>query len=309
MTAARRLALFGALWALAGATGACGPPVRVIGRAGVSQDGDFRQPRALAVSAEGLVVIDRTGRLQIFDLEGGFLSSFTVVPGEVRRGLPVGVAWLPDGGLAVADTHGGRVRLLDRDGTLRRAYGGYGVEPGQFLYPQRVALDGEGNLVVTDHGLGKTNRVQVIAPDGRALRVFGGPRPEDGGLRRPMGIALLPDGGVYVADESAGIVHFDSEGRCLGPAPGWPADTGALLRGLCRTPDGTLYATDLEGDRLLRLDADGRPTGVFGEPGEDPGQFRQPWDVVWHDGYLYVADTGNHRVQRIDLSRARWGKP
>jgi len=284
----------------------CAPePPHVIGRPGVG-DGEFRSPRGVAVSDQGIAVLDRTGRLQVFELGGTVRHVLTIVPGDVRRGLPVGLAWLPDGRLAVADTHSSRVRLIDPGTADESVFGEYGVEPGEFLYPQRVCLRPDGDLVVCDHGMGTTNRIQILGIDGSPRSMFGGPEESDGGLARPMGVVTLPDGGCLVADQSAGIVRFGPDGTLVGRLPEWPFGEEVLAYGLCRAPDGTLYCTDLAGHRVLRLSADGALTGVLGGEGTEPGRFREPWDVAWYAGHLYVADMGNHRLQRFDAQRADW---
>lgn len=261
------------------------------------------------MSEQGLAVLDKTGRLQVLELDGTPRLSVEIVGGNARRGLPIGVAWLPDGRLAVADTHSSRVRLIDPVSTEETVFGEYGLAPGEFLYPQRLTLATDGDLVISDHGMGATNRIQRVGQDGASRLVFGGPLPEDGALVRPMGVVLLPDGEFLVADQRAGLVRFAADGSLRGPAPGWPYGEEVLVYGLTRAPDGTLYCTDLAGHRLLRLQPDGTPTGVLGGPGTQPGQFREPWDVAWHADHLYVADMGNHRVQRFHVEDADWREP
>jgi hypothetical protein len=52
----------------------------------------------------------------------------------------------------------------------------------------------------------------------------------------------------------------------------------------------------------------------WGTWGSGPGQFNDPFDVAIHGGDLYIADGGNHRVQRFDASPAiavesqAWGR-
>ena len=49
------------------------------------------------------------------------------------------------------------------------------------------------------------------------------------------------------------------------------------------------------------LAPDGKVLGVWGGPGAGPGQFRQPCGVAASsDGSVYVADTWNHRIQKLD---------
>jgi sugar lactone lactonase YvrE len=63
-----------------------------------------------------------------------------------------------------------------------------------------------------------------------------------------------------------------------------------------------LYATDDPGGRIIKIDlATGNRVGAYGQTGNGPLEFNAPYGVaiepVSHD--LYVAERGNHRVQRI----------
>lgn len=286
----------------------CGEPVVVFGRAGLG-DGEFRDPRAIAASERGVAVIDRSGRLQVFDADGRYLSQFAVAPGDVRRGLPCGVAWLADGNLAVADTHQSCLRIWSPEGASLARFGELGAEPGRFNMPQRVVELRDGALAVTDFGTGLCNRVQVLTREGVARLVFGGPEEEQGGLERPMGVLQREDGSFVVADQRAGLVRYGADGRFLGVFGDGKGAAGTLLYGLCRGDDGSLYASDIGHDRLLRFSPEGVRRGAFGRHGSAPGEFVEPWDVAWSGGRLYVADKGNHRVQRIDPERVAWEGP
>ena len=54
------------------------------------------------------------------------------------------------------------------DGTVWKHLGSRGTEPGQFTFPQAVAVTGAGALVVTD----SYHRVQVLTVDGATLLVL-----------------------------------------------------------------------------------------------------------------------------------------
>ncbi len=286
----------------------CGEPIVAFGRPGLG-DGEFRDPRAIAASAHGVAVVDRSGRLQLFDADGRFTGKFAVAGENVRRGLPCGLTWLADGNLAVADTHQGYVRIYTPSGAAVSHLGAFGAEPGQFNMPQRVAELADGRLAVSDFGTGLCNRLQLLTRDGRMLLSFGGPEPEKGGLERPMGVVPRDDGSFVVADQKQGLVLFAKDGRYTGPFGPGANRAGTLLYGLCRDGDGTYYASDIGHDRLLRVATDGVVTGSFGKSGGAPGEFLEPWDVAWSAGRLYVADKGNHRVQRIDPARVKWEAP
>ena len=70
-----------------------------------------------------------------------------------------------------------------------------------------------------------------------------------------------------------------------------------------------LYVADGAKARILRYGADGSFRGAFGALGPPPEGFRQPWDVAWFDGRLYVADMGNQRIARFDPDAVPWSHP
>jgi hypothetical protein len=70
--------------------------------------------------------------------------------------------------VVVADQMNNRLSLWRLgDGTVWKHLGSQGTEPGQFDYPQAVAVTGAGTLVVTD-----AYRVQVLTVDGAVLCVL-----------------------------------------------------------------------------------------------------------------------------------------
>ena len=61
---------------------------------------------------------------------------------------PVGLSVHPDGRVFVADTHYNRVLVFDRDGKELARFGGYGKEPGHFIYPTDIAFGNDGRIYV-----------------------------------------------------------------------------------------------------------------------------------------------------------------
>ena len=175
--------------------------------------------------------------------------------------------------------------------------------PGQFTFPAGLAVAADGSVYVVDRG---NNRVQHFDADGVFLDMWGEEGTGDGQLRLPQGIAAAPDGSVYVADlRNSRVVRFGPSGEFLssfgsiGTGDGqfaWPTDVAVAA-------DATVYVTDSGvsnggNNRVQRFSAEGEFLGSFGASGGRHGQFDDPQGVaVGGDGVLYVADTGNHRVQ------------
>ena len=94
--------------------------------------------------------------------------------------------------------------------------------------------------------------------------------------------------------------------------PGDEADGSGLkrLNGVAVDPDGDLFFVDSAGNRILRIDANGevRPSVGTGEEGFDgdggpsyAARLSRPTGIAFDAwGYLYVADSGNHRIRRVD---------
>jgi hypothetical protein len=70
------------------------------------------------------------------------------------------------------------------------------------------------------------------------------------------------------------------------------------------SPAGEIYVSDGYGNaRVHKYAPDGRHLMSWGEPGSDPGQFNIVHNICCDaDGWVYVADRENHRVQVFDGS-------
>ncbi len=82
------------------------------------------------------------------------------------------------------------------------------------------------------------------------------------------------------------------------PSPDGPA-------GVAAAAGGAVFYSDPAGNRLWRIDpCDGTTVAIpcCGGSGSEPGQLRQPRGILYHArrGLLFVADSGNHRIQLID---------
>ncbi len=62
-----------------------------------------------------------------------------------------------------------------------------------------------------------------------------------------------------------------------------------------------IYVSDSVKEQVFIFELDGTFVKAFGEPGDEPGQFRFPYGLaVDRDGNIYVADMKNQRIQVFD---------
>lgn len=143
-------------------------------------------------------------------------------------------------------------------------------------------------------------------------------------LRRPWSVAVDPSGAVYMADiDDHRVRRIDPETAVISTvagtgAPGYSGDGASAAQarlyrpaGIAIRPQGELYIADSANNRVRRISlATGvistvAGTGVAGSAGDGGpstiAQLNAPLGVaVTADGQLFIADSGNHRIRRVD---------
>lgn len=171
-----------------------------------------------------------------------------------------------------------------------------------FREPSDVAVSSDGTIYVVD---GVNNSIKVFDQKGRLVSSWGRNGSGDGELQFPLGIDVDASGLVYVADTGNHRIQiFDSRGTSVGKVT-MPSRNG-------KPPDPTDVAVDEPRNRLYVVDNDNHTILVyelstrtflqsFGEPGTEKRAFRYPFLMaVDHEGYLYVVDVINTRVQVLN---------
>jgi hypothetical protein len=280
------------------------PRLQVRGRRGGFGDRDwqYRLPTGVAAGGGGVYVVDpEAGALTGYDAEGAVLYSVDL--NEVDGYAPATVTYLAaaDAVLAADPVN---VRL-DAFAAADGGHSGSWELPGGFGEPGGLAYwSGEQRALVID---GTNSRLHLFDLDGAHLD---DEALEDGAgqtLDNPVGLAVLEDDGygifLAVSDALAGEVYlyyYDGALEPLGRATG--GDLQQPL-GLTRA-GGYLIVTDATSAELAVYDyLDGSAThlGDYGAPGERLGAFTLPSGAAWGDNLLWIADSGNHRLQYLEL--------
>lgn len=142
------------------------------------------------------------------------------------------------------------------------------------------------------------------------------------GLAYPLSVAVSPTGVVYISYQH-GIRRVDSLGVIHAvagsDASGFGGDGGPATAALMNWPtsllfdrDGNLVVCDRNNNRVRRIDASGTITTIVGDGtgafGGDGGAataarlFLPQSACIDAAGNLYIADTQNHRIRRVDTS-------
>jgi tripartite motif-containing protein 71 len=235
--------------------------------------------------------------------------------GEGEFDRPSAVAVDRAGDVYVADGGNHRVQKFDAAGAFLFQFGGWGDGEGQFKTPAAVAVDSVGHVYVADRD---NHRVQKFDAAGAFLLQFGGSGAGAGRFHQPRGLAVDSADHVYVLS-TGGLERFDPVGvlRASLPLVGSPSvfavdRVGNLI--LYDPARNTFEVLDATGRLLARVSAPRcdlvSAAGCVDPDGPGP---REPGDGQFHPmgpqalavddlGQLYVADSGNRRIQQLAAS-------
>ncbi len=330
------------------------------GDGGPATAAGLRTPSGVAVDASGnLYIADRGDeRIRKVDRSG----IITTVAGNGKCGFDTSVCFSGDGGPAVlaqlsapsgvtvdgagnlyiADSFNNRIRKVDSSGIITTVVGsgptGYGVggfggdggraTAANLYFPYSVALDGAGNIFISDEGNYRIRKVDslgiITTAGGNGTYGWGGDgrQATNAELDFCEGVFPAANGNVYIADtgnnrlrvvNSAGIITTAAGTGEFGfSGDGGPATAATFESVISVAADslGNVFITDSGNNRIRKIDTSGIINTVAGDgtagSGGDGGpailaQLNFPRGVtVDESGNLFITDTLNHRIRKVD---------
>lgn len=295
--------------------------LRFPGKALLLPDGGFlvsdtTRHRLVELDADGETVRRHFGTGERGLSDGG--------PDEARFSEPQGLAVLPDGRVAVADTVNHAIRALDLTTGVTSTLAGTGRQWWQgaptggparevdLSSPWDVAWFGD-RLWIAMAGV---HQLWTYDPESATVRVAAGTTNEglvdgpaaEAWFAQPSGLAVSADGErLWVADSETSSLRWVDRDEHVRTAVGTGlfdfghrdgAADQALLQhplGVTALPDGSVAISDTYNHALRRYDpASGEVTTLATD-------VREPSDAVLVDGDLVVVESARHRLTRLRL--------
>lgn len=296
----------------------------------------FASPRGIAADADGNLYIADSGNNVVrrigTDGEVRNIAGMVRVSGnqdgpadKASFSLLRDITLDSSGNLFVTD--GNSVRRVSSSGIVSTIAGHVsesGVVDGagsvaRFNNPRGLTFDASGNLLIADRG---NNAVRIVSPDGETTTLL-----QSGEITSPIALDVDSNGALFIADffgilkYSNGIVESvaGSYGSGSDSIDGYGANAKfTSLQSLTVATDGTIYVTEAAAlgkcggsHSVVRKLVDGTVTTLAGRPwdycsvgGEDgmghQARFWAPMGLTAStDGFVYVADSGNHTIRRV----------
>ncbi|MBQ6509600.1 MAG: glycosyltransferase family 39 protein [Flexilinea sp.] len=285
-------------------------PVMSIGTNGIGE-GQFRQPRNLAVSADGerIYVLDSgNNRVQYFDRNGIWLGQWDSANG-IAFFEPWGIAIDSKGNVYVADTWNNRIVKTDAEGNFITEWRANDPTDARSFYgPRAIAIDSKDTVYVCDTGY---KRIMIYDENGNFIRKFGVSGMGMGELDEPVGIVLLDDDHLAIADTwNQRVQVFDVSGKTSIDGVTLVFDVNAwYTQSLNNKPyitgsseSGSIFLTDPEGSLIHQYDMGGNLVRTWNADGGDIDHYCMPTGITLaSDGSIWVVDTEHARVNKFIL--------
>jgi sugar lactone lactonase YvrE len=308
--------------------------VGCVGDGGPAASANIGNPRGLLIRSGSLYIVNGgCARVRSVNLSSGIIQTYAGstfgydgdghVLTQSQFATPNGMIFNSAGQMVLADSSNGRVRKAGSSSVMATIAGGFtgdggAATAGDMDFPEAVAVDKSNNYYIAD---ANGNRIRKVDGSGKITTIAGNGVSGyngDGGpataalLNQPYGIALDGSGNIYIADNFNGVIReitvatgiittfasdpnfnsvqalkFDTAGNLYitdgGACVIWKVTPSAVVSVVA----GIINVCGYNGDNILATTA----------------QLNSPYGLTFDSsGQLYIADSGNNRVRKVNLS-------
>ena len=261
-----------------------GKPVRVLG--------GLDRPYGVAVNSAEEVLVTEHEKIAVFDKKGRKRRDIKLPTDDVDL---KGIAIDEDDNLYVTDIMRHCLVILNKAGEVVTTVGTQGSDHGAFNDSRGVAVIGD-RVFVCDRD---NHRLQVFTKERlEFVKTIGSQGQGDEHFKSPLDITQDELGNMYVSEYGNYCVKLlnkqgefqlsfsmKANGQLSGPT------------GVC-VVDQFVYVVECWGCCVSVFNRDGQFVTSFGKGGKKEGEFDWPFGIcVDCDGFVYVCDYGNNRVQ------------
>jgi len=173
-------------------------------------EGTFTIPHGITIAPDEAIYLADQGdhTIRRYTLEGKLLMTLGVPHKPPARWAgkpfnePTHVAISKrTGHLYISDGYGNsRIHKYTPDGRYIKSWGTSGIDPGEFVIPHALLVDGDDNVIVADR---ENHRIQIFDTEGKLQHMWSN-------IWKPAGICLGPDGNLYIAELGGESYYADA---------------------------------------------------------------------------------------------------
>ena len=191
--------------------------------------------------------------------------------------------------------------------------GSQGSALNALMGPLGLARDRNGSIYVADYLNSRVMKYQQGSLLGTIVAGTGAPGNSLTEMNRPIDVHVDALNNIYITDSNNNRVMLWRENSSIGHLVAGTGDSGAALNrfsvpaGVTVDSQGNIYVSDFSNHRVMKWfpnATNGIIVAGTGTPGNGSDQLQMPCGVYLDEfhWFLYVADSGNHRIQRYSLN-------